>query len=36
VERVPKIEKPKFKPEKEVPKPKIEKGIRRIFRRKAF
>jgi len=31
-----KIEKQKFKPETEVQKPKIEKGIRRIFRRKAF
>ena len=30
-----KIEKQKFKPETEVQKPKIEKGIRRIFRRKA-
>jgi len=33
-ERAP--EKPKFRPEVEIPKPKIEKGIRRIFRRKAF
>ena len=34
----PKKEKPKSKPrpEKEVPKPKGEKGIRRVFRRKAF
>lgn len=30
------VERPKFRPEKEVVKPKIEKGIRRIFRRKAF
>lgn len=36
VEEVPKIEKPKLKPELEIPKPKIEKGVRRIFRRKAF
>jgi len=35
-ERMPKPEKPKFRPELEVPKPKIERGIRRIFRRKAF
>ena len=35
-ERVIKPEKPKFRPEVEVPKPKIERGIRRIFRRKAF
>lgn len=26
----------KYRPEKEVPKPKIEKGLKRIFRRKAF
>lgn len=36
IETVPRIEKPKLKPEIEAPKPKIEKGIRRIFRRKAF
>ena len=30
------IEKPKFRPEIEAPKPKIERGLRRIFRRKAF
>jgi len=29
-------EKPKFKPELEKPKPKVEKGLRRIFRRKSF
>lgn len=32
----PKIEKPKLKPKFEAPKPKIERGIKRIFRRKAF
>ncbi len=33
-----KIEKPKFKPESEIeaPKPKTSRGIKRIFRRKAF
>jgi len=31
-----KIEKPKFKPETEIKKPKSERGIKRIFRRKAF
>ena len=31
-----KKEKPKFKPTKELARPKIEKGIRRIFRRKSF
>lgn len=31
-----KMEKPKFKPEIEIKKPKSEKGIKRIFRRKAF
>ena len=36
VERIPKVEKPKLKPELEIPKPKIEKGMKRIFRRKAF
>lgn len=47
-EKVPKVEKPpkeglrpptgqaKPRPELEIPKPKIEKGIKRIFRRKAF
>lgn len=36
VEKVPKVEKPKLKPEIEIKRPKIERGIRRIFRRKAF
>jgi len=36
MEKVPKIEKPKLKPEIEVAKPKIERGIKKIFRRKAF
>jgi len=36
IKKVSKVEKPKFKPELEKAKPKIEKGIRRIFRRKAF
>ncbi|KPJ71519.1 50S ribosomal protein L22 [Parcubacteria bacterium DG_74_3] len=35
-EKEAKIEKPKFKPELIGKKPKIEKGIKRIFRRKAF
>jgi large subunit ribosomal protein L22 len=35
-EKVVKPEKPKYKPEKETMKPKTEKGLRRIFRRKAF
>jgi len=35
-EKEPKTEKPKFKPEREERKPVIEKGIRRIFKRKAF
>lgn len=35
-EKVPKVEKPKLKPEIEIKKPKIERGIKRIFRRKAF
>lgn len=29
-------EKPKFRPRAEMPRPKTEKGIKRIFRRKAF
>ena len=33
---VSKIEKPKPRPEIEIKKPKIEKGIKRVFRRKAF
>lgn len=36
VEKVPKKERPKFRPEKIAPRPKAEKGIRRIFKRKAF
>jgi len=36
VEKIPKPEKPKPKPEIELKKPKVEKGIRKIFRRKAF
>jgi large subunit ribosomal protein L22 len=47
IEKVPEIKKPqqeskssmgrnKFKPEFEAPKPKIEKGIRKMFRRKSF
>ena len=35
-EKISKPEKPKFRPEVEVSKPKIERGIRRVFRRKAF
>lgn len=37
-EEAPKIEKPKFRPdtETETPKPKTSRGIKRIFRRKAF
>ncbi len=35
-EIAPKAAKPKFKPEREERKPKTEKGIRRIFKRKAF
>ena len=35
-EKVVKPEKPKPRPEIEVAKPKIERGIKRIFRRKAF
>lgn len=36
IKKVPRVSKAKFKPELEKPKPKIEKGIRRFFRRKAF
>jgi len=36
IEKIPKMEKPKFKPKAEMQKPRIEKGLRRIFRRKAF
>lgn len=35
-EKAPKIEKPKLRPEKETIRPKTEKGIRKIFRRKSF
>ena len=39
-EKISETEKPKkqvkYRSEKELPKPKIEKGLRRIFRRKAF
>ena len=35
-EKIIKPEKPKLRPELEIKKPKIEKGIKRIFRRKAF
>ncbi len=36
VKKASKIEKPKLKPEIEVVKPKVEKGLKRFFRRKAF
>jgi len=36
VEKEPKTEKPKLRPEIETAKPKIEKGLKRIFRRKSF
>lgn len=36
VEKILKTEKPIFKPELEAPKPKIEKGFKRMFRRKSF
>jgi len=41
IKEVPKVKKPpkeraKLRPELEIPKPKTEKGIRRLFRRKAF
>ena len=35
-EKTEKKEKPKFKPEVEIKKPRVGKGITRIFRRKAF
>ena len=35
-EKLPKVKKGRFKREIEISKPKIEKGIKRIFRRKAF
>ena len=36
IEKIPKPEKPKFKPEIKIKKPKVEKGTKRIFKRKAF
>ena len=36
VESAPKMERPKLKPEREERKPIIERGMRRIFKRKAF
>jgi large subunit ribosomal protein L22 len=36
IKKIPKGVKPKLRPELEKPKPKIEKGFRRIFRRKAI
>ncbi|MBZ9578428.1 50S ribosomal protein L22 [Patescibacteria group bacterium] len=36
IKKVPKVKKPKLRPGLETPKPKIERGFRRIFRRKAF
>jgi large subunit ribosomal protein L22 len=36
IEKVPKVERPKLRPKIEAPKPKIEKGLKHIFRRKAF
>jgi hypothetical protein len=36
IEKAPEIEKPKLKPEIEIKKPKVDRGIKRIFRRKAF
>jgi len=36
VEKEEKVKKPKFKPELETKKPTIEKGVKRVFRRKAF
>ena len=36
IKKVPKMKKPKLRPELERPKPKIERGVRRIFRRKAL
>jgi len=35
-EKIPRVEKPKARAELEIAKPKIEKGIKRVFRRKAF
>jgi len=36
IEKIPKMEKPKFAPKAEMQRPRVEKGLRRIFRRKAF
>ena len=36
IEKIPKMEKPKFAPKTEIQRPRVEKGLRRIFRRKAF
>ena len=36
VEKIQKTEKPKFAPRAEMQRPRVEKGLRRIFRRKAF
>ena len=36
IEKIRKTEKPKFTPRTETQKPRVEKGLRRIFRRKAF
>jgi len=36
IEKTIKVEKPKLKPETKIKKPKIERGLKRIFRRKAF
>lgn len=36
MKKIPKIDKYKTRPQKEILKPKIEKGIRRVFRRKSF
>jgi large subunit ribosomal protein L22 len=36
VKGIPEIEKPRLRPQTEAPKPNTTKGIRRIFRRKAF
>lgn len=36
IEKEKKIGKPKFRPETETPKPKTTRGLKRIFRRKAF
>jgi len=36
IEKIQPTKKPKFKPELEISKPKMEKEIKRVFRRKAF